>query len=276
MTDRFDSSDGSPEELRDFIVAEKACPDPAPDVQARVFARVASTVGFVPAAGDIAGSGAPTASATTRGGPAGGATMARLAGRVSRRGIATFLLGAAVGGATVGTVDHVRNRQPGQASSAVSPAGPPAPLAPPASLPSLASLPQSQAAPAPSEPSTNALVRRGMGGPVAAVAPRETREAREQGLEGRDKGLEAERKLVEMARTALARGHTAGALAALRKHQRSFPGGQLAEERDGLWVSALVATGEYAQAREQAARFRRHYPHSLFAPVVEQAIRSIP
>jgi hypothetical protein len=79
-----------------------------------------------------------------------------------------------------------------------------------------------------------------------------------------------------MARTALARGQTADALAALRRHQRFFPKGELAEERDGLWVSALVATREYAQAREQAVRFRRHYPHSLFAPVVEQAIRSIP
>jgi outer membrane protein assembly factor BamD (BamD/ComL family) len=124
-------------------------------------------------------------------------------------------------------------------------------------------MPDPALAPRPSDVAPGATTRRGAGVPAASAVPR-------------DKRLEAERKLVEMARTALARGQTADALAALRRHQRFFPNGELAEERDGLWVSALVATHEYAQAREQAVRFRRHHPHSLFAPVVEQAIQSIP
>jgi len=94
--------------------------------------------------------------------------------------------------------------------------------------------------------------------------------------DARDRGLAAERKLIEMARTALARGRTDLALAAIRRHARSFPTGQLAEERDSLLVQALVAKGEHAQAHERAARFHQQHPQSLFAPVVDQALRSIP
>jgi outer membrane protein assembly factor BamD (BamD/ComL family) len=94
--------------------------------------------------------------------------------------------------------------------------------------------------------------------------------------DARDRGLAAERKLVEMGRTALARGHTDLAIAALRRHTQAFPNGQLAEERDSLLVQALVAKGEFAQARQRAVRFHRQHPHSLFLPVVDQALRSIP
>ncbi len=94
--------------------------------------------------------------------------------------------------------------------------------------------------------------------------------------EGRDKRLEAERKLVEMARTALSRRQTDDALSALRRHQRLFAKGELAEERDSLMVSVLVARHEIEQARASAVRFHRQYPHSLFGPSVDQALLSIP
>jgi outer membrane protein assembly factor BamD (BamD/ComL family) len=94
--------------------------------------------------------------------------------------------------------------------------------------------------------------------------------------DARDHGLAAERKLVEMARTALTRGETDGALAALGRHVRQFPRGRLAEERESLYVQALAASGDSVQARARGKRFYRQYPHSLFAPVVEQALRSIP
>jgi TolA-binding protein len=94
--------------------------------------------------------------------------------------------------------------------------------------------------------------------------------------DARDDRLAAERRLLEIARTALGRGRTDGALATLHQHARLFPSGQLAEERESLLVQALVAKGDYAQARERATRFHRQHPHSLFAPVVEQALQSIP
>jgi hypothetical protein len=62
----------------------------------------------------------------------------------------------------------------------------------------------------------------------------------------------------------------------LRTHARTFPHGQLAEERDSLTVQALIAKGDFAQARERAAHFHQQHPGSLFGPVVEQALRSIP
>jgi hypothetical protein len=251
MTESWDSL---PEELRAFIAAEKACPDPAPEVQARVFAHVASTVGFVPAPVDVPSPptmpGAPLA-------PVASSALVRLAGRVSRRGIATFLVGAAVGGAAVETVDQVRGRHESPKPPAVVsvPSAPAIPMLPPVLEPA-PSLPPA------SEPLPPAARRPASVSPSASGA--------------KDKRLEAERKLVEMARTALARGQAGSALAALRRHQHSYPKGELAEERDSLLVSALVATGNYAQAREQAIRFRRHHPRSLFAPVVDQAIESIP
>jgi outer membrane protein assembly factor BamD (BamD/ComL family) len=95
-------------------------------------------------------------------------------------------------------------------------------------------------------------------------------------VKAKDKRLEAERKLIEMARTSLARGQSEAALGALRRHLRLYPRGELAEERDSLWVSVLVARSEHAQAREQAVRFHHRYPHSLFGPMVDQAVKSIP
>jgi hypothetical protein len=244
-----DSWDTPPEELRELIAAEKARPDPASEVQARILDRLCATVGFVPGPAD-----APILPPPAPHAPGLGA-LARLSGHATRRGIATFLVGAAVGATAVGTVDRMHSRPaahespPARVAPAEVPVSPP-PAAPPQPVPD---------APAvlPSKPVHIPAV-------TAPVA------------EAKDKRLEAERKLVEMARTALARGQTAGALAALKRHQRLFPTGELCEERDSLWVRALVATGDYAQAREQAARFRRHYPHSLFAPVVEQAMQSIP
>jgi hypothetical protein len=242
MTEPLDSL---PDELREFVAAEKSRPDPESEVQSRIFARVASTVGFVPGLADAPPSpGAPAAPAAPN--------LAGMAGRISRRGIATFLVGAAVGGVTVGTIDRVRHTH--EPPAVVAPAPPVASLPPPAPEPALA--------PSPSEPPPTPTVRR-----TVVVTPPSP---------ARDKSLERERKLVEMARTSLARGQTADALGALRRHQRSFPKGQLAEERDSLWVAALVASGDPVQAREHAARFRRQHPHSLFAPVVDQAIQSIP
>jgi outer membrane protein assembly factor BamD (BamD/ComL family) len=95
-------------------------------------------------------------------------------------------------------------------------------------------------------------------------------------VRSKDEGLAAERNLIEMARTALARGRIDGALATLHRHARRFAKGQLAEERDSLFVQTLVAKGDFAQARERATRFRRQHPSSLFQPAVDQALQSIP
>jgi hypothetical protein len=245
-----DSPDVVQETLREFLEAEKACPDPPPEVGQRVFSRLSTGLGFPPDMGDVV----PTAP-----GPTGVPTLARTGlfrrtlASASRRGLATFLVGAAVGAATYGTVERVRHKPELASPPAAVVVAPPS-LPPPAAAAAV----ETEAA----RPSTS--------------APSRVREPDPGVADARDRGLAAERKLIEMARTALARGRTDLALAAIRRHARSFPTGQLAEERDSLLVQALVAKGEYAQAHERAARFHQQHPQSLFAPVVDQALRSIP
>lgn len=240
-----ESWERTPDELGALIAAEKGRPDPSPEAQSRVLARLASTLALPTPT-------APAGPQTPLPRPGGG-TLGRVSRHVSRRALATFLVGAAAGGAAVGTVDRIQGR-----STMPAPAVLPAPSAePPIPMPEPPPPPEAPL-PAPVPPS---VVVRVPGAPAIA---------------GRDKRLEAERKLIEMARTALARGQTDGALATLHRHQRQFPQGELAEERDSLWVAVLVARGDHEQARALGLRFRAHYPHSLFGPSVDQALKSIP
>ncbi len=240
--------------LRDLVDAEKALPDPAPEVGQRVFARLSASLALpAPPPAHVPSPAGPAVAP-----PAAVAGAGRAVLGLTRKGILTFVVGAAVGAGTYGTVDHVRHRQPAEVVV-------PAPVAPaPAVAPVLA--------PPAAEPSPAVEAR-----PPAAVAPPARASDRSASpATSRDRGLAAERKLVEMARTALARSQTDDALATLQRHGRTFPKGQLAEERDSLLVQALVAKGDYPQARQKAARFRHDHPASLFLPVVDQAVRSIP
>jgi hypothetical protein len=92
----------------------------------------------------------------------------------------------------------------------------------------------------------------------------------------RDRSLAAERALIEQARTALAREQSAAALAALERHARDFPQGELEEERESLRVQALVGLAQFGEARKIGARFHRRFPRSIFGAVVDQALQSIP
>jgi hypothetical protein len=84
--------------------------------------------------------------------------------------------------------------------------------------------------------------------------------------------LAAERRLVELARTALSRARPADALGALEEHRQRFPQGQLAEEREGLFVLVRAASGDAQRAREEADAFKARYPRSLLLPAIEAAI----
>jgi hypothetical protein len=92
----------------------------------------------------------------------------------------------------------------------------------------------------------------------------------------RDRDLAAERGLLEQARSALARGQGELAVAALERHVRGFPHGALEEERESLLVQALVASDRLEAARNAGARFHQRFPRSIFGPVVDEALRSIP
>jgi hypothetical protein len=89
----------------------------------------------------------------------------------------------------------------------------------------------------------------------------------------RDTDLSAERALIERARSALARGDGAAALLPIAEHERQFPSGQLAEEREVLAVQALAIAGRTAEATARGARFRKAFPGSLMLPIVDEALR---
>jgi hypothetical protein len=87
---------------------------------------------------------------------------------------------------------------------------------------------------------------------------------------GRDNALRAERTIIDVAQTAVARSDSESALATLAKHQREFPHGQLAEEREWLAIQALNLAGRRDEARARAAAFRRTFPQSLMLPALDQ------
>jgi hypothetical protein len=243
-----------PDDLRALIEAEKGSGEPPGAIRERVLWRLVGT--FTPSAPAGFPGKAPPA------GPAapGIAHGARLwgAARVLRTA-AVFLTGAAAGGGAVQVVEGARERPVpalvGSERTATRPEPTPIPVPAPPSPPPVA-VPSSA---------------------PAARLPRSTRANGANGADGQgDDRLAAERSLLEIARVALVRGQAAGALAALERHARQFPSGALAEEREGLLVQALVAARQYDRARERAARFNQRYPRSLFAPVVEQALGSIP
>jgi len=85
--------------------------------------------------------------------------------------------------------------------------------------------------------------------------------------------LARERALVDRARAALRRDDAHEALVALMGHEREFPAGALAEERDRLSVEALVARGRMEQARARAALFRARHPGSVYRAEIEGLVR---
>ncbi len=89
-------------------------------------------------------------------------------------------------------------------------------------------------------------------------------------------GITAERALLDDARTAVNGKDPAAALRILDHHARQFPHGQLWEEREALAVDALVQAHDYDQARARAVRLHQRSPNSLFLPMVDAAIGSIP
>ena len=69
--------------------------------------------------------------------------------------------------------------------------------------------------------------------------------------------------LIERARVALRRGTPDEALRTLMSHERRFPDGQLAEERDVLLVEAYLADGNLKLARERLDHYNAAYPNGL-------------
>jgi hypothetical protein len=71
-----------------------------------------------------------------------------------------------------------------------------------------------------------------------------------------------ELQVLRPAQQAAWRGDFASTLAAVAEHQRRFPSGRLAEEREALRVKALLGLGRIGEAQSAGAAFRRRFPQS--------------
>jgi hypothetical protein len=81
----------------------------------------------------------------------------------------------------------------------------------------------------------------------------------------REEGYAGELRLLQPARQAVSSGNFAVALSSIAAHERRFPHGRLAEERDALRVKALRGLGRADDARRAAADFRKQFPRSVLS-----------
>lgn len=81
---------------------------------------------------------------------------------------------------------------------------------------------------------------------------------------------DAERLVLDRARAALQRGLPDEALVALMSHERQFPSGALAEERDVMIIEAYVRAGNADLAQRRIERYRAAYPAGALRARVDQ------
>ncbi|MEM9070581.1 MAG: hypothetical protein AAGE52_18895 [Myxococcota bacterium] len=107
---------------------------------------------------------------------------------------------------------------------------------------------------------------------VVVVMEPETREPEAP----RPSALARERALIDQARAALRAGRAHDALVALMGHERQFPNGSFAEERERLAIESLVDTGRHRAARRRGDAFLRRYPQSAHRERIERFLRDLP
>jgi hypothetical protein len=246
---------GGPEldpKLARLLAEERRASDFPEEKREEFFAKI---VGAVPGNGD---GGAPP--------PEGSGSAARA--RVL--GVKLLKAGALLAvGATLGYVAR------GPGSIATAPPTAASAVAPAASRP----VDEEQVAPAEvdasaaSEPKTSPVS--GLTPPASKPQPRGAEPLASPSASSRST-LSQERALVERARAAIARRDGLSALEALTEHERAFPNGKLAEERDALFVQALALAGRSDDARRRALQFESRYPTSMFAGRVDATLRELP
>ncbi len=81
----------------------------------------------------------------------------------------------------------------------------------------------------------------------------------------REEGYAGELRLLQPARQVVSAGNFGSALVSITAHERRFPHGRLAEEREALRVKALRGLGRADDARRAAADFRKQFPRSVLS-----------
>jgi hypothetical protein len=267
MKDQLGAVPPLPADVEEFLRPERDDASPPPGIDREIFSRLRATLGLPGGSGGDGGGG-------DGGGAVGGESGPHVATGVGQlvhahplvAALATFLAGAGVGAGGHAILDRRVERRSALASlkaPMTSRAAASAVEQPPARAP----LPAAEPTILPAAPGA---------GRLPAAEPKAAGRDPESELRERDRKLGAERTLLEQARTALVRAKGETALRALERHAREFPRGELEEERESLLVQALVEVERYDEARDFATRFHRQFPRSIFGPMVEEALRSIP
>lgn len=226
-----------PDDVRALLDAA-APPVPSAEFEARVFSRIsASLAPPVAAPAPPSGAGTAGAIAVKKGTLAMGALL---------------LLGAGVGGGVL--LGRTVLAPPPVTVVAEAPPKP----APPAVVP---------------EP---VVVKPAEPPPVKVEEPRVARPVVKAPTASRDTELSSERALLEVARTSLAKGDVTATLDAVRKHEKDFANGRLVEEREVLFIQALVQAGKKDEATKRAQEFRKRFPDSLMLPAVDAVLAPQP
>jgi hypothetical protein len=234
-----------PDDLQDFLDAERDLDVPANATRDRLFARL---VPFVLPSG---GGGAGLSSTGGASGVAKAAAGTGVLARAGWRGKVLLSVFSAAVGAGGGAAGHAMLTSPKSAAIVVAP-------------PTAATIPMAPAtAPQSVETAPTAETAEAAASPPSANARSEERT--------HVGSLRAERLLIETASAALTRGDYTSALASLRKHARVFPHGELTQEREVLMVQALKASGDDAAAQQRAKDFKQKFPGSVQQGTVDKA-----
>jgi hypothetical protein len=283
--------------LRSLVDADNQRPGPSSDDRTRVYATLGVSLGLIPAGAVVVAHAASTATATqvtatavaASGGTSSVATAVGAASAVGRLALLvkaplmTVGVGAVLGAALTAYV--VKSPAARSTATAARKAVASSVLATPRTAPgATADVPmqmQMAEATAPEErPAAPAVVIRTA--PIhhehvasASEAPPLAAAPRAEDVAGAGGALAAEQALLDPARAELARGDGIGALARLELHERRFPGGALAQEREAMTIRALVLTGDRDRARARASTFRAHYPDSLLWPMIQATLATL-
>jgi hypothetical protein len=233
-------------EVEALVAHERVPPPQSEAVRARVLSRAREALSVSPPL--------PRSSRMTR--ASVGKTLAAAAGGVA------LVVGIA---AALQLVSRTRPEAPPAGTAPVTaplPSENPAARAPVPTAPSEAAAAPAADAEAGLDSSTNRTRRE-------ASVPSSVRSNRSDG------GLD-ELQLLSRARQADARHDYGAGLALLAEHERNYPAGRLAEEREVLRLKALVGLGRADQARRAATRFRRQFPRSVLLHRVDEMLVSLP
>jgi len=278
-----------PGDIEALLEAERHAPPPPNAVESRIRARVAGTLA---AAGGIGTAGSASATAATASSGAGAAAATATAAKAGLLAVASaksalLVLAVSVAATTGGVVLHHRSRMERRSSEttivAASAPGPrferrapplipPPAAAPPAAAPVVAAPPVELSRPSVVE-ARPAPLKRDLGTLHGASVERAAA-ATEPSIEPSRVG--DENRLLATALDALGRNAPSQALDALGEHARRFPHGLLEEEREALWIRALVARGDTDAARARAEEFRTRFPGSIQNRMISSALATIP